>query len=255
MTVNFNTMYPTGMSNLDLDNLMNAPVLSANTAMGMPSVAGTLPSLTGYAGMGMGYTGLGTFGGMLNPQYQQAYMQNMQQWDNFGIDRQVQMYQNQNNAQFKMASQNQNIQRQVQILNSQIKADNQDNVKAEYNKLLAAVETAYGSQIPAGTSAEDRQAQIKAYAERLYAQQTGSYITDDIRSNSSSSFMSGLKQVLSFGFGSNTTADENIASIEGTTQTKKSKGAKIAGNIVGGLLGGAVAVGAFLLGKGLFKKA
>ena len=241
MTVNFNTMYPTGMSNLDLDNLMNAPVLSANTAMGMPSVAGTLPSLTGYAGMGMGYTGLGTFGGMLNPQYQQAYMQNMQQWDNFGIDRQVQMYQNQNNAQFKMAS--------------QIKADNQDNVKAEYNKLLAAVETAYGSQIPAGTSAEDRQAQIKAYAERLYAQQTGSYITDDIRSNSSSSFMSGLKQVLSFGFGSNTTADENIASIEGTTQTKKSKGAKIAGNIVGGLLGGAVAVGAFLLGKGLFKKA
>ena len=139
-------------------------------------------------------------------------------------------------------------------MNSQIKADNQDNVKAEYNKLLAAVETAYGSQIPAGTSAEDRQAQIKAYAERLYAQQTGSYISDDIRSNSSSSFMSGLKQVLSFGSASNTTADENISNIEGTAQTKKSKGAKIAGNIVGGLLGGAVAIGAFLLGKGIFKK-
>ena len=76
---------------------------------------------------------------MLNPQYQKAYMQNMQQWDNFGINRQVQMYQNQNNAQFKMASQNENIQRQIQILNGQIKADNQDNVKAEYNKLLAAV--------------------------------------------------------------------------------------------------------------------
>ena len=196
MTVNFNTMYPTGMSSLDLDNLMNAPVLSANTAMGLPSVTGTLPSLSGYAGVGMGYSGLGTFGGMLNPQYQKAYMQNMQQWDNFGINRQVQMYQNQNNAQFKMASQNENIQRQIQILNGQIKADNQDNVKTEYNKLLAAVETAYGSQIPSGISAEDKQAQIRAYAERLYAQQTGSYITDDIRNNSSSSFMSGLKQVL-----------------------------------------------------------
>ena len=63
-----------------------------------------------------------------------------------------------------------------------------------------------------------------------------------------------MKQVLSFGFGNNTTADENIANIEGSAQTKKSKGARIAGNVVGGLLGGAVAIGAFLLGKGIFKK-
>ena len=83
MTVNFNTMYPTGMSSLDLDNLMNAPVLSANTAMGLPSVTGTLPSLSGYAGVGMGYSGLGTFGGMLNPQYQKAYMQNIYFKKNF----------------------------------------------------------------------------------------------------------------------------------------------------------------------------
>ena len=229
MTVNFGMVNP--YNNI---NLMDMPLLNA------------------YSGYGAGY-GLGTFG-MVNPQFQQVQMQNMQQWDNFGIDRQVQMYQNQNNAQFRMASQNDNIQRQVQILNSQIKADNQDNVKAEYNRLLAAVETTYGSQIPEGTSAEDRQAQIKAYAERLYAQQTGSYITDDIRSNSSNSFISGLKQILTFGLGNNTTADENIANIEGTAQTKKSKGAKIAGNVVGALLGGAVAVGAFLLGKGLLKK-
>ena len=229
MTVNFGMVNP--YNNM---NLMDMPLMNA------------------YSGYGAGY-GLGTFG-MVNPQFQQAQMQNMQQWDNFGINRQVQMYQNQNNAQFKMASQNENIQRQIQILNGQIKADNQDNVKTEYNKLLAAVETAYGSQIPSGTSAEDKQAQIKAYAERLYAQQTGSYITDDIRNNSSSSFMSGLKQVLSFGFGNNTTADENIATIEGSAQTKKSKGARIAGNVVGGLLGGAVAIGAFLLGKVLLKK-
>ena len=229
MTVNFGMVNP--YNNM---NLMDMPLMNA------------------YSGYGAGY-GLGTFG-MVNPQFQQAQMQNMQQWDNFGINRQVQMYQNQNNAQFKMASQNENIQRQIQILNGQIKADNQDNVKTEYNKLLAAVETAYGSQIPSGTSAEDKQAQIKAYAERLYAQQTGSYITDDIRNNSSSSFMSGLKQVLSFGFGNNTTADENIANIEGSAQTKRSRGARIAGNVVGGLLGGAGAIGAYLLGKVLLRK-
>ena len=229
MTVNFGMVNPTaGMS------IMDMPILNAYSGTGMMN-----PAMGGY--------GVGTFGNVLNPQYQ---MQTMQQWDNFGVNRQVAAYQNQNNAQFKMAAQTENIARQIQILSSEIKANNQDNVKAEYNKLLAAVKSAYGSQIASGVSAEDAEAQVKAYAERLYAQQTGSYITDDIKNNSSGSFMSGLKQILSFGFGNKTTADENIAMINGTKQTTGSKASKVAGNIVGGLLGGIVAVGSFFLMKG-----
>ena len=231
MSVNFGMVNPTaGMSVMDM------PILNAYSGAGM-----TMNAINPYMG-GM-YGGFG----IVNPQYQ---MQTMQQWDNFGIDRQVSMYQNQNNAQFRMQGQNNSIARQIQVLSSQIKADNQDNVKAEYDKLLAAVKSAYGSQVNKNLSQEDQEAQIRAYAEQLYAQQTGAYITDDIRANSSSSFVSGLKQVLTFGFGNKTTADENISRIEGTSQTTKSKASKIAGNVVGGLLGGLLAVGSFLLFKG-----
>ena len=235
MSVNFGMVNPY-MYSMDADTIMNAPILSANTAMG--GGMGMMPAM----GAGM-YGGFG----ILNPQYQ---MQTMQQWDNFGIDRQVSMYQNQNNAQFRMQGQNNSIARQIQVLSSQIKADNQDNVKAEYDKLLAAVKSAYGSQVNKNLSPEDQDAQIRAYAEQLYAQQTGTYITDDIRANSSGSFMSGLKQILTFGLGNKTTAYENISRIEGTSQTTKSKASKIAGNVVGGLLGGILAVGSFLLLKG-----
>lgn len=240
MTVNFGMANPY-MYNMDADTIMNAPILNANTAMGGMGYG------YGMAGMTTPYTGVGTFGNVLNPQYQ---MRTMQQWDNFGISRQVAQYQNQNNAQFQMASQTENISRQIQILRTEIQNNNQDNVKAEYNKLLAAVKASYGSQIASGVSPEEAEAQVKAYAERLYAQQTGSYITDDIKNNSSSSFWSGVKQILTFGFGNKTTADENISMINGTKQTTASKASKVAGNIVGGLFGGLLAVGSFLLLKG-----
>ena len=120
MTVNF------GMVNPYMTTMMDAPLMSP------------------YAGMGMG-AGFGMLGGIsMNPQ---QYMQNIQQWDNFGINRQVAAYQNQNNAQFQMQAQNGSIQRQVQILAQEIRANNQDNVKAEYGKLLQAIRSSYGSQL------------------------------------------------------------------------------------------------------------
>ena len=220
---------------LDVSSLMNSSFISS-------------PYMTPMNG----YMGLGTFG-LLNgnteqwQQMQQAQMQNMQRWDNFGINRQVQMFQNQNNAQFQIASQNSDIQRQIQILNSQIKANHQDNIKTEYKKLLRSVEAQYSSQLQ-GMSDEQKQAKLKAYAEQMYTQVTGSYITDDIRANSSSSFVSGIKQVLTFGLSNRTTADENIAMIEGTKQTTSSKASKILGNIT------AVATPLLALGAAIFFK-
>ena len=99
MTVNFGMVNPSaGMS------IMDMPIMNAYSGMA-----------TGAMGMGTGM--VGTYG-FLNPQYQ---MQTMQQWDDFGVNRQVAAFKNQNNAQFQMQSQNGSIQRQVQILAQEIK--------------------------------------------------------------------------------------------------------------------------------------
>ena len=93
MTVNFN-----GMS------IMDMPLMNAYANMGMN---------TGMYGMGYG---MGV--GMMNPQ---GMMTNIQQWDDFGVNRQVATFRNQNNAQFQMQAQNGSIQRQAQILAQEIK--------------------------------------------------------------------------------------------------------------------------------------
>ena len=254
MTVNFGILNP-ALYQPDADLMMNTPILNAGTAMGYPTgvtmqfgTPAVAPMATPLmSGAPVNPFVAGGYGmGVWNPQYQ---MNVMQQWDNFGINRQVQTYQNQNNAQFKMASQTEAISRQINILQNQIKADNQDNVKKEYDKLLVAVNNSYGSQMQTGLTAEEKDAQIRAYAERLYTQQTGTYITDDIREHSSSSFVSGLKRVLTLGLGSKTTADENIAKIEGTDLTRKTKSQKLAGEIVGALLGGVGTLAAFFITK------
>ncbi len=207
---------------LGLSTLMDAPLTGPYMGMGM------MPNM----GMGM------MMPGVVMPTYNpQAQMNNIQQWDNFGINRQVQMFQNQNNAQFQMSAQMNDIQRQAQILHSQIKENNQDNVKAEYRKLLSSVEAQYGSQLQ-GMPEEQKQAKLRAFAEQVYTQTTGTYITDDIRANSSSSFVSGISN--------RTTADENIAMIEGTRQTTGSKASKILGNVV------AVATPLLALGAAIF---
>ena len=227
MTVNFGMINPYMYAMNTSEDIMNAPLMNPGMMMGM-----TMPTY------GMG---LGTFGGVLNPKFQ---MQMMSQWDNFGYDRQVSIYKNGNNAQFKMASQNETISRQIQTLQNEIKANNQDNIKAEYDKLILAVRNSYGTQLSKGLSTEEEELQLKAYAERLYSQQTGTYLADDIKANSSGSFMSGLKKIFSFGCSNRATADENVAYVTGSKQTISSKAEKVAGQATAGALAGA-AVGAF----------
>ena len=205
MTVNFN-----GMS------IMDMPLMSAYSNMAMN---------TGMYGMGMGY-GMGV--GMMNPQ---SMMTNIQQWDDFGVNRQVSAFRNQNNAQFQMQAQNGSIERQVRILAQEIKANNQDNVKAEYNKLLQAVKAAYGNQLQ-GTE-EDKILTLKQYADNIYSQYTGSYMADDIKAHGRSAFGDGFMKIFSFGLGNKTTAAENIEMITGAKQTRSSKAGTIFGNVIG----------------------
>ena len=219
MTVNFGTMNPYMMSSVDMDNIMNAPILSSGMGMTNPMMMGT--------GIG-GYAGLGTFGGVLNPQYQ---MQTIQQWDDFGVNRQVAAFRNQNNAQFQMQAQNGSIQRQVQILAQEIKANNQDNVKTEYTKLLQAIKTAYGSQLQ-GTD-EEKELTLKQYADQIYAQQTGTYMTEDLKANGRGSFGDGFMKIFSFGMGNKTSVEENLEMMTGVKQTTGSKASNVCGKILG----------------------
>jgi len=212
MTIGYTGMNPF-MYSMNTDLVMDSPILSAGIGMG-------------GAGYGMGY-GMGV--GMMNPQ---SMMTNIQQWDDFGVNRQVAAFKNQNNAQFQMQAQNGSIERQVRILAQQIKANNQDNVKTEYNKLLKAVEVAYGSQIQ-GSSEEEKLLTLKQYADQIYSQYTGSYIADDIQANGRSAFGDGFMKIFSFGFGNKTSAAENIEMVTGVKRTGSAKAGSVFGKIIG----------------------
>ena len=202
MTVNFGMVNPYMMSGMDV------------------------PLMNPYSGMMTGYGC--SFTGLMNPQQQ---MQNIQQWDNFGVDRQVASYKNQNNAQFQMQAQNGSIQRQVQILAQEIKANNQDNVKTEYQKLLQAIKASYGSQLQGND--EEQELTLKQYADQIYTQMTGSYMTEDLKANGRSSFGDGFMKIFSFGMGNKTSVEENLEMMTGVKQTTGSKSSNTFGKILG----------------------
>ena len=204
MTIGYTGMNPF-MNPSGLDTMMNAPILGS--------------------GMGMGY-GMGV--GMMNPQ---SMMSNIQQWDDFGVNRQVAAFKNQNNAQFQMQAQNGSIQRQARILAQQVKANNQDNVRTEYNKLLRAIKASYGSSL--NGAAEVKEDTLKQYADQVYAQVNGSYLEDDLRQYGRSSFGSGFMKVFSFGLGNKTTVEENLEYITGAQQTRADKAKNVCGKVLG----------------------
>jgi len=196
MTMNFGMMNPYMSSDIMMTGMMNP------------------------YGMGM----------MYNPTAQINYMNQM---DQFSVDRQVNLYRNQNNAQYQMSAQTDGISRQIQILSQKAQNNEQNNVQSEYNRLIAAVKDTYGSQMT-GLTADQREAQAKAYAERIYMQQTGSTLTDDLSRNAGGSFVEGFKQVVTFGLGNRTTSQENIARITGTKLTTEETAKKYLGYAAGG---------------------
>ena len=169
-------------------------------------------------------------GMVFNPTAQINYMNQM---DQFNVNRQVNLYKSQNNAQYQMSAQTDGISRQVQILSQKAQNNSQNSIQSEYNRLVAAVKDTYGSQMT-GLSEDQQEAQAKAYAERIYAQQTGSMLTDDLSRNAGGSFVEGFKQVITFGLGNRTTSQENIAKITGTKLSTEETTKKYLGYAAGG---------------------
>ena len=169
-------------------------------------------------------------GMVFNPTAQINYMNQM---DQFNVNRQVNLYKSQNNAQYQMSAQTDGISRQVQILSQKAQNNSQNSIQSEYNRLVAAVKDTYGSQMT-GLSEDQQEAQAKAYAERIYAQQTGSMLTDDLSRNAGGSFVEGFKQVITLGLGNRTTSQENIAKITGTKLSTEETTKKYLGYAAGG---------------------
>lgn len=197
-------------------NNLDTPIYGYNNAMSMNG--SIMPS---FMGMGMG----------INPDQQIQYMD---KWNKYNVDSQVSQYNRQRSANFQMQAQDDVVSRQIQILNAQIRNNSSDKIQAEYGKLLNTIKSTYSDSFN-GLSSEASDERAKAYAEKLYTQQTGQSITDAIGANSSGNFATGFKKVVSFGLCNSSSASDNIAAINGTGASKKATASKIGGYIVGGL--------------------
>lgn len=187
------------------------------------------------------------FDGMINP-YMMPFtggtttnwMQQMDQWQDYNIDRQVRYSQKTRDADLKMNSYMEGIQDAGAILSKKIHQDEQEQIIPALKNYLAAVKAAY----PDGTNEE-----ILNRAKSLYKQQFGVELTDDIRANGKDSLTQGFLQAVSFGFADGKTAEENIAEIDGQPVGKKDKNKKIIGRAAGGAAIGGVATWLLSLAK------
>ncbi len=161
---------------------------------------------------------------------------------NSQLSNQIEYQKRMNGASFAMTSEQDMITRQIGILQTKVKNNEQDDIMSCYNKLLETVRQQLRSQGIHNFSND----QVKAYAEKLYFQATGNSLTDDIAQHGGGQFSTGLKQGLFCGLGSllcnNRTAKENIAEITGQDVSKKDKFWKGAGQVISGALTGALAI-------------
>lgn len=185
-----------------------------------------------FGGIGMGYPMFPSFTGMNTDKW----MENMDKWQDYSIDRQVRYQEKSRNADLRLNSPMEGIQEAAQILNEKIHKDEQQQILNALAHYTASVKNAF----PQGTDQD-----ILNRARDLYKKQFGVDLIDDIRANGKDSFTQGFVQAVTFGLADNKTAEENIADITGQSvgrgdQTKKVLGRAAGGAVVGG-------VGAYLL--------
>lgn len=119
------------------------------------------------------------------------------------------------------------VSRQVASLQRQVQGNKQENIMQEYNKLLETVRQLYED---AGYT-DVSENQVKATAEKLYAQNTGNALVDDIKAHSDNSFVQGFKNVITFGIAARQNSNENIQQITGENANNA---ASVAGKVAGG---------------------
>lgn len=151
------------------------------------------------------------------------------------------------------------IVRQIGSLQRQIQKGESDHIEAEYAKLLQAVKAKYQEADYSKEELDKIEPQIKAEAETLYFQSTGTNLINDIEKHCDNSFVHGFKQFSFMGLGSlfssDKSSDEILSSITGEEQSKSSKpldwlGKGLAVVLTGGIVGlGVIGLMALLKGK------
>ena len=150
-------------------------------------------------------------------------------------------------AGFKANAAEDVIARQISTLQHKIKDNEQDHIRNEYARLLESVREKFKE---AGYTHPDEN-QVKAYAEKLYAEHTGSNLLSDIENNGNGEFVHGLKQG-AFGVGwlftNNNGSKDTVSNITGEQKSLSDKAAQVAGIAISALA--TFAVGAFVLRRG-----
>ncbi len=224
----------------------------------------------GFSGLGGGFSG--GFGGSyslyndptisaMTPEQRMKYFANMQkeqsiiaietqkELDKMQLGAQVDQKHQREVAEFQATAAEDVITRQCGILKDKIKENEQGHVAEEYTKLVQAVREKFAE---AGYKNVD-EVQVKAQAEKLYYNATGARLVDDIEKYGDSEFVTGLKQVASFGTGlftSNVSAKDNIAGINGGEVSGRDKASKFAGNATAVVVLGVAVASFFLFKKG-----
>ena len=166
----------------------------------------------------------------------QDWMQQMDKWQDYSIDRQIRYQEKSRNADLRLNAPIEGIQDAGAILNEKIYKDEQEQILPALTQYIAQVKAAY----PNATD-ED----VLKRAKSLYKQQFQTDLIDDIRKNGKDAFAQGLLQAVSFGLADNKTAEENIADITGQPVGRADETKKILGRAAGGAVVGGV--GAYLL--------
>ncbi len=169
------------------------------------------------------------------------YQHDLQEMQNkFAIEDQVTQRKRLAAAGFETTAADDALTRQIGILQRKIANNEQDNIVPEYNKLVRLTEHKLleegliqkGQKIP--------QEQLKAHAEKLYAEATGKALLDDIQANGDSSLVQGMKKGAGFGAGAifvdKNSSDDNIAEITGESKSNTSKYWKWVGVGTAGIL-------------------
>lgn len=205
---NMNLSYPTGMA---MDPMMSMNGSLFGSQMGMMN-----PYMPAFCGGGN----------------YENYYKNYEEYQNFMIDSQLRQQQRIRNADLKLNSPQEGIQKQAELLHEKILQNEQEQIQIAYNSFINSVKGMYG---------DATKEQIDNRAETLYKQLTGSTIYDDIRKNSNGSFTQGFLQTVTLGLADKKTAEENISQLTGLPVGRGEQTKKTVGNILGGAtLGGTV---------------
>lgn len=195
--------------------LMGGSIFTGGYPMGMPMV-------------GMGYNN-------------QAYFDNMRDYQRFQIDYNVDQQRMSRNADLRINAAMEGVKGAATALKDKIMKNEQDQIDEAYDKYVKAVAAAYGDGTPE---------EINARAKSLYTQMNGGVtLTQDLREYGHGSFTQGLLHSLSFGTYYRRSAEDNVAYTTGSPVATGEKAKQNLGRIVGaGVAGGAAGGIAVALG-------